>query len=139
MSIKNLKLLFLYLVLVIGLTGCTVKDGKIVWQIPFGEYKELSKLGIPQTGTENYGGATGTSGNLIFATGTLDKKLRAFNSDNGKEVWSYKMDFVGSGPPSIFAINGEQYIVVAATGSYSLSKDYSVDFGNLLYCFKLKQ
>ena len=121
-----------------SLTALNLNNGKIKWQVPFGEYKELTKLGIPQTGTENYGGATGTSGNLIFATGTIDKKIRAFNSNNGNEVWSYEMKFVGSGPPSIYAINGEQYIVVAATGSYSLSKDYSVNFGNLLYCFKLK-
>ena len=30
MSFKNLKILFLYLILVISVTGCTVKDGKIV-------------------------------------------------------------------------------------------------------------
>ena len=121
-----------------NLTALNLNTGKIKWQVPFGEYEELTKLGIPLTGTENFGGATGTAGDLIFATGTLDKKIRAFNSNNGKEVWSYRMDYVGSGPPSIYAINGEQYIVVASTGSYSLSKAYSVDFGNFLYCFKLK-
>jgi len=121
-----------------NLTALNLNNGKIKWQVPFGEYEELTNLGIDLTGTENFGGATGTAGNIIFATGTLDKKIRAFNSHNGKEMWSYKMDFVGSGPPSIYAINGEQYIVVASTGSYSLSKAYSVDFGNILYCFKLK-
>ena len=30
MSLKNLKILFLYLILVISMTGCAVKDGKIV-------------------------------------------------------------------------------------------------------------
>ncbi len=121
-----------------NLTALNLNNGKIKWQVPFGEYEELTNLGIDLTGTENFGGATGTAGDIIFATGTLDKKIRAFNSHNGKELWSYKMDFVGSGPPSIYAINGEQYIVVASTGSYSLSKAYSVDFGNILYCFKLK-
>ena len=69
---------------------------------------------------------------------TIDKKIRAFNSLNGKEVWSYQLEYVGSGPPSIYSINNEQYIVVASTGSSSLSNAYSVNFGNLLYCFKLK-
>ena len=121
-----------------NLTALNLNTGKIKWQVPFGEYKELTDKGIPKTGTENYGGATGTAGNLIFATGTLDKKIRAFNSNNGEELWSYEMDFVGSGPPSVYSINGNQYIVVASTGSYSLSSAYSVEFGNLLYCFKLK-
>ena len=122
-----------------NLSALDLNTGKIKWQVPFGEYEELTRIGIPLTGTENYGGATGTAGNLIFATGTLDKKIRAFNSNNGEEVWSYQLEYVGSGPPSIYSINDEQYIVVASTGSYSLSSAYNVDFGNLLYCFKLKK
>jgi quinoprotein glucose dehydrogenase len=123
------------------LTALDLNIGKIIWQVPFGEYKELTQKGIPVTGTENYGGATGTEGNLIFATGTLDKKIRAFNSNNGEEVWSYELPFVGSGPPSVYAIDGEQYIVVASTGSYSLKNGYPelAKFGNWLYCFKLKE
>ena len=62
-----------------NLTAINLNSGKIKWQVPFGEYEELTKIGIPLTGTENYGGATGTAGNLVFATGTLDKKIRAFN------------------------------------------------------------
>ena len=92
-----------------NLTALDLNSGKIKWQVPFGEYEELTKLGVSLTGTENFGGATGTAGDLIFATGTLDKKIRAFNSINGEEVWSYKMDYVGSGPPSIYSINDEIY------------------------------
>ena len=109
--------------------------------MPFGEYDELTEKGIPITGTENYGGATGTAGNLIFATGTVDKKIRAFNSTNGKEIWSYELPFAGSGPPSIYSVNNEQYVIVAATGSTSLISGYPnlIKFGNWLYCFKLKE
>ena len=28
--------------------------GEIVWQVPPSEYDELTKLGFPKTGTENY-------------------------------------------------------------------------------------
>ena len=123
------------------LTAIDLNIGKIIWQVPFGEYEELTKIGIPITGTENYGGATGTSGNLIFATGTVDKKIRAFDSTNGKEVWSYQLPFAGSGPPSIYSINGEQYVVVASTGSLSLQSGYpdKVKFGNWLYSFKITE
>jgi len=123
------------------LTAIDLNIGKIIWQVPFGEYEELTEKGIPITGTENYGGATGTAGNLIFATGTVDMKIRAFDSTNGTEVWSYKLPFAGSGPPSIYSVNGEQYVVVAATGSSSLISGYPklIEFGNWLYCFKLKE
>ena len=122
------------------LTAINLNLGKIIWQVPFGEYEELTRNGVPITGTENYGGATGTAGNLIFATGTIDKKIRAFNSINGKEVWSYKLPFSGSGPPSIYSIDDEQYVIVASTGSHSLNIGYPnlIKFGNWLYCFKLK-
>ena len=50
-----------------NLTAIDLNSGKIKWQVPFGEYENLTELGISLTGTENYGGATGTAGNLIFA------------------------------------------------------------------------
>ena len=86
------------------------------------------------------GGVTGTSGNLVFATGTLDKKIRAFNSHNGKEVWSYELPFIGSSPPTIYEYNGEQYILVSATGSISLFGEYknNAKLGNKIIAFKLK-
>ena len=123
------------------LTALDLNTGKIIWQVPFGEYSELSKKGIPITGTMNMGGATGTAGNLIFATGTIDKKLRAFNSKNGEEMWSYKLPFIGSGPPTIFSIDSEQYILVTSTGSISIFGAYpnKVKFGDWVYCFKLKK
>ena len=123
-----------------NLTSINLNNGKIIWQVPFGEYEELSKKGISITGTENYGGATGTAGNIIFATGTVDKKIRAFDSSNGKEVWSYQLKFAGSGPPSTYFVDGKQYVIVASTGSLSLSSGYkNINYGNLLYCFYLEE
>ena len=124
-----------------SLTSLNLNSGKIIWQVPFGEYSELKKLGVPKTGTMNMGGATATAGNLVFATGTMDKKVRAFNSINGNEVWSYDLPFIGSGPPTIFSINNEQYILIVATGSLSINRSFPGDyeFGNFLYSFKLKK
>ena len=91
-------------------------------------------------GSHNKGGLATTVNDIIFATGTVDKKIRAFDSTNGKEVWSYQMEYAGSGPPAVYSINGEQYVVVASTGSLSLSSGYpEVNFGNLLYGFKIKE
>ena len=123
------------------ITSINLNNGKIKWQIPFGEYAELSEKGIPLTGTENYGGLTGTESGLIFATGTLDKKFRIFDSEDGKELWSYKLPYIGSSPPVTYKVDGEQYILINATGSFSLKKGYPdlVDFGNSIMVFKLKK
>src|SRR6185437_9769228 len=54
------------------LTAINLDDGEMVWQKPLGEYPELTKKGIPVTGTENYGGAVVTAGGLLFIAATLD-------------------------------------------------------------------
>lgn len=123
------------------LTSINLKSGKIKWQVPFGEYKELTKKNIPLTGTENYGGVTGMQSGLLLATGTLDKKFRIFDSENGKELWSYELPYIGSSPPITYKINNEQYILVNATGSYSLKAGYKdlVEFGDTIIVFKIKK
>ncbi len=123
------------------ITALNLNNGKIKWQIPFGEYKELTQIGIPLTGTENYSGLTGTEAGLLLATGTLDKKFRIFDADNGKELWSYKLPYIGSSPPVTYQIDNEQYILINATGSYSLKKGYPklVEFGNKILVFKIKK
>ena len=91
-----------------------LNTGKILWQVPLGEHEELSKKGIPLTGTANRSGATATAGGLVFVSGTEDNKIRAFDSSNGKELWSYKMQHQGSSPPTIYMIDNKQYIIISA-------------------------
>ena len=123
-----------------NLTAINLSTGKKIWQIPFGEYEELTEKNIPITGTFNYGGVTGTAGNLLFATGTLDNKIRAYNSTNGDELWSFKLPYSGSSPPTIFEFNEEQYVLVPATGSTTMKKAYPEisKYGNKIFAFKLK-
>ena len=123
------------------ISAINLNNGKIKWQIPFGEYKELTKKNVPLTGTENYSGLTGTESGILLATGTLDKKFRIFDSENGKELWSYELPYIGSSPPITYQIENDQYILINATGSFSLKKGYPnlVDFGNSIIAFKLKK
>jgi quinoprotein glucose dehydrogenase len=123
------------------LTALNLNNGKIIWQSPFGEYKELTKKGIPLTGTENFGGATATSGDIVIATGTLDKKIYIFNAINGEIIYNLELPYIGSAPPTTYMSNGEQYILVHATGGFSLSKGYPnlVKQGNALIALKLKK
>ena len=124
-----------------NLTAINLSTGKKIWQIPFGEYEELTEKNIPITGTFNYGGVTGTAGNLLFATGTLDNKIRAYDSTNGNELWSFKLPYSGSSPPTIFEFNEEQYVLVPATGSTTMKKAYPEisKYGNKIFAFKLKK
>lgn len=123
------------------LTALNLNNGRIIWQVPFGEFDDLIKKDKNKTGTPNFGGATGTLGNLIFATGTMDKKVRAFNSINGEEVWNFQLPYIGSNPPTVFSHKNEQYVLITSTGSLSLKRQFpeKVKYGDWLFCFKLKK
>jgi quinoprotein glucose dehydrogenase len=121
------------------LTAINLNNGKINWQVPLGHYKVLKSKGI-LTGTENFGGATATSGGLVFAAGTLDKMLRAFDTKTGTELWSYKLPYIGSAPPTSYEINGNQYIVIPASGGTTLKMFYPdlVELGDAIVAFKIQ-
>lgn len=97
------------------LTALDMSTGKKLWQVPFGEYQELKREGKPVQGQVNIGGAIVTAGGLVFATGTPDKRIRAFESRSGRELWSASMSAPGTAPPTTYMLNGRQYIAVVAS------------------------
>jgi len=98
------------------LTSIDMNERKINWQVPLGEYEELTALGMDITGTENYGGPVVTAGDLIFIAATADEKIRAFEASSGKEVWSHDLPAAGYATPAIYAINGKQFIIIGSGG-----------------------
>ena len=121
------------------ITALNLNTGKIIWQVPFGEYEELSKIGVQITGTENFGGVTGSEGDILFATGTLDKKFYVFDSSNGRILYSKKLPFIGSAPPTTYSVNGKQYVIIHSTGGKTLETGYPdlVETGNKIVSFSL--
>jgi quinoprotein glucose dehydrogenase len=104
-----------------GTLNCIdLNTGKIRWKVPLGEYPELTAQGIPKTGTENFGGAMVTAGGLVFCSGTRDNLIRAFDAQTGEELWSHKLPLHGTAPPASYAVDGRQYVVIAATGGGKL-------------------
>ena len=104
-----------------GTLNCIdLNTGKRLWQVPLGEYDALAKRGVPKTGTENFGGAIVTAGGLVFASGTRDGKIRAFDADTGAELWAAKLPLHGTAPPATYTVNGRQFLVIPATGGGKL-------------------
>ncbi len=98
-----------------------LNSGKKLWQVPLGEYPELTAKGIAKTGTENFGGAIVTAGNVVFASGTKDGRIYAFDATSGAELWSAVLPFVGSTSPMTYDVAGKQYVVIPATGGGKLN------------------
>ena len=98
------------------LNAIDLTEGKILWKVPLGEFPELTKQGIPKTGTENYGGPVVTAGGLIFIAATKDSQLRAFDKTTGEEVWQHALPAAGMATPCTYEVDGKQYVVIAAGG-----------------------
>jgi len=114
------------------LDAVDLSSGRLLWKVPLGEYPELTKKGLPKTGTELYGGPLVTKGGLVFVAATKDEKIRAFDKHNGKQVWEAKLPAAGYATPATYAIDGIQYVVIACGGGKIGSKS-----GDSYVCFAL--
>jgi quinoprotein glucose dehydrogenase len=99
------------------LTAINLNTGEHAWRLPFGSYPELEARGIKNTGSENYGGGVVTKGGLFFIGATRDNKARAYNKLTGKQLWEAQLSASSFASPSVFQINGNQYIVFVCGGS----------------------
>jgi quinoprotein glucose dehydrogenase len=92
-------------------------NGEILWKVPLGEYPQLVAKGIRNTGSLNFGGAVATAGGLVFIAATADEKIRAFEKHSGRVLWEHQLPAGGYATPSIYMIDGRQYVAIAAGGS----------------------
>jgi quinoprotein glucose dehydrogenase len=98
------------------LNAIDLNTGDYLWRVPLGEFVELTAKGIPQTGTENYGGPLVTAGGVIFIGASKDEHFRAFDRKTGREIWKVKLPAGGYATPATYAVNGRQYVVIACGG-----------------------
>ncbi len=102
------------------LSAINLNTGEFAWQVPLGEYAELTARGIPRTGTETFGGSVVTAGGLVFIAGTKDEKFHAFDKQTGRLLWEYALPAGGYATPSTYQVKGRQYVVIAAGGAGKL-------------------
>jgi quinoprotein glucose dehydrogenase len=118
------------------LSAIDLNTGEYVWKIPLGEYPELAAQGLKNTGTENYGGPVVTAGGLVFIGATnFDKKFRAFDKTTGALLWETTLPFSGNATPVTYAVQGRQFVVIAAGGG----KDLKSKSGGVYAAFALKK
>ena len=101
------------------LTAYDLNTGKIKWQVPYGD--------APTGGTERSGkeailfqrsGVVVTAGGLILFASN-EGKLRILDKDTGKELRVMDLPRGSQGVPAVYQVNGREYVVINATGSFA--------------------
>jgi quinoprotein glucose dehydrogenase len=97
------------------LTAIDLNQGRVVWKDTLGDFPEFEARGI-HTGTESYGGPVVTAGGLLFIAATKDNRIRAFNKRTGQMLWQSELPACGFATPTVYQVNGKQYLVIACGG-----------------------
>ncbi len=86
------------------LRALDIESGRIVWE-------------YPQIGSgDSWGGILATAGNLVFF-GDDSGAFAAVAADTGKPLWHFQTNTLWKASPMTYAVDGRQYIAVAAGGN----------------------
>lgn len=102
------------------LYGVNVNTGTILWHSVLGVTDGLENSAYgSKTGRPNVGGPIITGGGLIFIGATDDKRLRAFDLKDGKEIWTFQLPASLYGTPLTYqGKSGKQYVAAVTTGGF---------------------
>jgi quinoprotein glucose dehydrogenase len=94
-----------------------LNSGRMLWKVPLGQDQHASELGHSGTGVPRgtqRNGMIVTSTGLVFST-AKDGHLYAFDADDGRVLWSGQLPMGTEGLPTMYVLDGRQYLVVNAT------------------------
>jgi quinoprotein glucose dehydrogenase len=93
------------------ITAYDLNKGTILWQIPDGDFP-----GLAAGSHAPRGGPVVTGGGLLFVGTSTDRKLRAYDQDNGKVLWEKDLPAATEGVPTVYEVNGREYVAIAVGG-----------------------
>ncbi len=117
------------------LVAVDLAAGTIRWRVTLGVLDTLMPVPIPlKFGTPTSGGPLATAGGLVFIGATMDERFRAFDIDTGRQLWETRTPTAAMATPMSYAVNGRQFVVVAAGGHMW---QYSMKIGDSLVAYAL--
>jgi quinoprotein glucose dehydrogenase len=119
------------------LVSVDLRENRINWQVPLGSTENLAPRFVPvrDFGTPNLGGPIITAGDLVFVGGAMDRYIRAFDLETGRELWKSALPAGGQATPMTYRAgkDARQYVVIAAGGHGPLG----VPHGDTVVAFAL--
>jgi quinoprotein glucose dehydrogenase len=118
------------------ISAIDLKTNQIVWKKRIGTVRDSSPIPLPfKMGMPMLGGPIVTAGGVVFIGATADNYIRAFDVNNGKQLWQARLPAGGQATPMSFSIDGRQYIVIAAGGHGS----FGTKLGDYVIAYALPQ
>ncbi len=118
-----------------GIAKIDLVTGKKIWSIPMGHRLDAEKNKVA-IGDINFGGVLTTASGLIFATGTPNPLVYAYDNA-GNQVWSDEISYAGSIAPISYEYGLCQFILFTATGGKVIPFTEK-DNGDELVAYKLR-
>jgi quinoprotein glucose dehydrogenase len=90
-----------------------LNTGDVKWRIPLGVQEAPPEYNIPKdTGVQGPRNAPlVTAGGLIFVAVGPERKVHAYDRENGKELWQFTLPNGSEGMPATYEVNGRQFVV----------------------------
>ena len=87
-----------------ALVAISLRNGTRLWEVPLGTPPLPTGAPAPPVnlGMPNLGGPIITGGRLVFIAATLDRMIRAFDIDTGKELWKAPLPAGGRATPMTY-------------------------------------
>ena len=98
----------------VALVAVNANTGEIAWESVLGLNESLPE-GKQLVGSSGSAGPTVTAGGLVFVGSTSDRRFRAFDATNGKELWTAMLDNNGNANPMSYSgKSGKQRVAIIA-------------------------
>jgi quinoprotein glucose dehydrogenase len=102
------------------LVAYDLNTGDIKWRIPTGSVTGPAEMKLPDDTGFHYprNAPMVTAGGLIFLATGGERKVRAYDRDNGRVLWTRDLPSGSEGMPASYEVNGRQFVVfpVATAG-----------------------
>lgn len=112
------------------LVAVDLRTRQVAWERPLGTLEEELPWLPLDVGMPVLGGAVTTASGLTFVAASADARLRALDSTSGRTLWQAKLPAGGQATPAVYAVDGRQYVVIAAGGREGLGPmgDYLIAY-----------
>jgi len=109
-----------------------LSTGAKLWEVPAGVAPGVEKGSEADNwGFYVAGGPMATAGGVVFLATPYDRRLRAYDMQDGRVLWAAELPAQASATPMSYELNGKQYVLIAAGGDRADGEgrgDYLVAF-----------